>query len=78
MLAVAEKPMIKIRAGEQGTPPTRSSRFYKRGKYWYFRTREGAPIGPFDRLSEAIAWSNDYIEYLRHAPSLSEVLANYS
>lgn len=78
MLAVVDKPMSKIRAGEDGIPASRSSRFYKQGKYWYFRTREGAPIGPFDRLSEAIAWSNDYIEYLRHAPSLADVLAAYS
>ena len=31
----------------------RADRFHKKGDFWYFRTREGLEIGPFDSRSDA-------------------------
>ncbi|GAB1266550.1 hypothetical protein NBRC116493_35540 [Aurantivibrio infirmus] len=64
-----------LRAGERQAPPKRSQRIYREGKNWYFNTREGAPIGPFEELKEAIAWLDDYVNYTKHAPSLADLIA---
>lgn len=73
--AEGAKLMEAVRKGEHGLNQERKTRFYTHGRSWYFYTREGASIGPFDRLSEAVEWAEDYIEYLKHAPVLDDVLA---
>lgn len=52
----------------------RRARFYNRGRNWFFNTREEAPIGPFKKLSEAVAWAKDYTAYIQTAPVLEDVV----
>ena len=55
------------------------SRFFESEGYWYYNTREGVAIGPFDSLSEAETGVSDFIDFIRHAePSVSETLAKYA
>lgn len=68
------------RTGEQlNDVPSRSSRFFQEEGYWYYNTREGVAIGPFDSLSEAETGVSDFIDFILHAePSVSETLAKYA
>ncbi|GAB1255739.1 DUF6316 family protein [Aurantivibrio plasticivorans] len=67
------------RTGEQGRVPERSDRFYCREEYWYYTTREGVDIGPFDSLDDAANGVNEFIEYVCEAePSFSATLQQYS
>ncbi|MDZ7826460.1 MAG: DUF6316 family protein [Gammaproteobacteria bacterium] len=44
---------IRVREGEDG---------------WYFSTREGRPMGPFDSREEAEQGLADFIEFIQLAP----------
>ena len=68
------------RTGEQlNELPDRNSRFFEEEGYWYYNTREGVPIGPFDTMSEAEIGVSDFIDFIMHAePSVSETLAKYA
>jgi hypothetical protein len=55
------------RNGEAITAPMRSDRFFQQEAYWYFRTREGLDIGPFDKKEDAKAGLNGFIGFLRQA-----------
>lgn len=55
------------RTGENGNPPERSKRFFDKEGYWYYATREGIDIGPFDSLSEAEAGLSSFIDFIIHA-----------
>lgn len=55
------------RLGEQGPKPVRNSRFSKIENYWYYSTREGIDIGPFDSLQEAQAGVSSFIDFILHA-----------
>lgn len=60
--------MIRARSGEVGeAPPARSNRFYFNQGAWYFYTREGASIGPFDDRAEAGQGLGNFLEFLRVA-----------
>lgn len=66
------------RNGEDGVIPPRSGRFAKKDGYWYYNTREGVDIGPFDSLTEAEAGAVAFIDYIRSAnPGASDVLKRY-
>lgn len=57
--------MDRNRAGEAGRPiPARSERFFAARGSWYFTTREGAPVGPFDDKDEAIKGLDDFVEFM--------------
>ena len=43
----------KSRLGESSGKHARSDRFERRDKYWYFQTREGLSVGPFEKRSDA-------------------------
>jgi hypothetical protein len=47
------KPAKTARQGEKQALHTRSSRFIHRGNQWFFVTREGANIGPYNDKCEA-------------------------
>lgn len=64
------------RTGEYDTPPERTRRFFKNEGYWYYATREGIDIGPFDSLSEAEEGLCAYIDFMMHAEP--EVVSNIS
>lgn len=52
------------RQGENGPVPLRSDRFFAAQGEWFFATREGAPIGPFDDKEEALKGLDDFKEFL--------------
>jgi len=66
--------MEGIRIGESCVFRKRRARYYNQGREWFFRTREEAPIGPFAKLSEAVAWATDYARYSQNAPLLEDVV----
>ena len=66
------------RTGENGNLPSRNSRYFKENDYWYYSTREGVNIGPFDSLHEAETGASSFIDFVLHAePGIVEVLSKY-
>ena len=66
------------RTGENGTLPVRSKRFFIKGEYWYYSTREGVDIGPFDSMHEAETGASEFIDFIIHAePAVVETLEKY-
>lgn len=73
--------MEKHRVGETGKLiPPRCERFYSSRGEWYFTTREGSPVGPFDNKSEALGGLGDFIEFMALAKpkTLSRLYASLS
>ncbi len=60
----AGKAMSINRAGENGNVPGRSNRFFSVAGEWYFNTREGAPMGPFDDRREEEQGLFDFLEFM--------------
>lgn len=52
------------RAGEQGKVPSRSGRFLKKEGYWYYTTREGVDIGPFDSRDDAETGVSEFVNFI--------------
>ncbi|MEZ0121701.1 MAG: DUF6316 family protein [Candidatus Reddybacter sp.] len=53
----------------------RSNRYFKLSDNWYFITREGATLGPYDSKGEAEQAVTDYIQFINQAtPSLLKLL----
>jgi hypothetical protein len=52
------------RLGEAGNVPVRADRFFAAQGEWYFSTREGTPMGPFDDKQEAKNGLRDFIEFM--------------
>lgn len=66
------------RTGENGNLPIRSQRYLKKGDYWYYTTREGVDIGPFDSLNEAETGASEFIDFILHAdPHVIQTLQSY-
>jgi len=56
------------RSGEDGVRvPTRGERFFKLHHFWFFATREGAAVGPFDSKNQAMQGVQDFIAFARSA-----------
>lgn len=55
------------RDGETGSVPVRHGRFLVRDAYWYYTTREGLEIGPFDSEEEAEAGVGEFIDFICEA-----------
>ncbi len=53
--------MSMNRFGERGETPNRADRVFQKDSYWYYRTREGVNIGPFDSRQDA---SNGVVEFI--------------
>ena len=47
--------------------PIRSDRFFKLHNFWFFATREGASVGPFDSKEGAVSAVADFIEFAQKA-----------
>jgi Domain of unknown function (DUF6316) len=62
VLQVAEN-----RIGEVGMVPMRTDRFFAVNGAWYFATREGASIGPFEGKLEAQTGLSDFIDFIQLA-----------
>lgn len=70
--------MAMNRTGENGNCPNRRDRFFQKADYWYYSTREGVDIGPFDTLGEAETGVSDFIDFIIHAePSVVQTLEQY-
>lgn len=66
------------RTGEKHSVPSRSNRFFESSGYWYYGTREGVDIGPFDSLHEAERGVSDFIDFIMHAePDVLASLRSY-
>ena len=68
-----------IREGDsEHTPatPPRCDRYFKLADYWYFTTREGATLGPYDSKDQAHLAAEDYIQFVHKAtPAMLKLLA---
>jgi len=61
--------MSEYRLGDETPPVTRrSSRVYEEDGGWYFTTREGKPMGPFESEGDAKQGLTDFIEFIQLAP----------
>jgi len=66
------------RKGESGKVPERNGRFVSKDGYWYYQTREGVDIGPFDTRGEAETGVGDFIDYIcASAPDAAKVIKRY-
>ena len=70
--------MTAQRRGDQGPVPARSDRIYEKNAYFYYRTREGIDIGPFDSFKDAERGVNDFIDFMQTEPRSSQTLQQYS
>ncbi len=67
------------RKGENEASPDRSERIFIQHNYWYFRTREGMDIGPYDSQTDAISGISSFIEFLSTAErEVVERLSDYA
>lgn len=65
-----------VRKGETDTPPDRSDRLFQKNGFWYFHTREGVKIGPFNSKELAIRGAHDYGDFAEDAdPGLLDSLS---
>jgi Domain of unknown function (DUF6316) len=66
--ARAEKLMMPDRRdGELGGVPMRTDRFFAVNSAWYFATREGASIGPFESKFDAQRGLTDFVDFIQLA-----------
>ncbi len=59
--------MADKRNGEAGAVPMRTDRFFAVNSAWYFATREGASIGPFEDKTEAQRGLTDFLDFIQLA-----------
>jgi len=59
--------MADKRNGEAGAVPMRTDRFFAVNSAWYFATREGASIGPFEDKTEAQRGLSDFLDFIQLA-----------
>ena len=59
--------MDKGRNGESGSVPMRTDRFFAVNNAWYFATREGASIGPFQDKGTAQHGLTDFMDFIQLA-----------
>ena len=66
------------RSGEQGAIPIRNGRYLKKDNYWYYTTREGVDIGPFDNCADAEVGVQEFVEFIVSSePKMSDLLKQY-
>jgi hypothetical protein len=66
------------RAGEHGNVPDRSGRFLQKEGYWYYTTREGVDIGPFDNRDDAEVGVGEFIDFIcASEPKILAALKHY-
>lgn len=66
------------RAGEKGAVPNRNGRFVQKDGYWYYTTREGVDIGPFDSRDDAEVGVGEFIDFIcASEPTILAALKQY-
>jgi hypothetical protein len=69
---------LQARKDEQIDVPARTDRLFTQDNYWYFRTREGMDIGPFDTRGEAAVGAKSFINFLEGSqPEIVSRVTNY-
>lgn len=69
---------IMNRIGEDFSIPKRTARVFEVNDYWYYSTREGIDIGPFDTPQAAETGISNFIDFVLHAePQVLESLNKY-
>lgn len=56
--------MKSNRNGENGKVPARHERYFQNEDYWYYTTREGVDIGPFDTAEDAAHGADEFVEFI--------------
>jgi hypothetical protein len=71
---------MQLRDGETAVDPTeRNERFIEKDGYWYYTTREGVDIGPFDERNGAIDGCCEFIDFvIAENPEFAKTLIKYS
>ncbi len=68
--------MTHNRQGENGVTPIRQERVFQKDEYWYYKTREGATIGPFDSREYAEEGVDEFVAFISSAnPKVLETLS---
>jgi hypothetical protein len=66
------------RTGELGSVPDRNGRFIQKEGYWYYTTREGVDIGPFDQRADAENGVGEFIDFIcASEPKVLEIIKQY-
>jgi hypothetical protein len=66
------------RSGEEGSVPNRNGRFLQKESYWYYSTREGVDIGPFDSRPDAEVGVGEFIDFIcASEPKIADILKQY-
>jgi hypothetical protein len=66
------------RNGELGSIPNRQGRYLQKEGYWYYTTREGVDIGPFDSRADAEVGVSEFVEFITASePKISDLLKQY-
>jgi hypothetical protein len=66
------------RSGEAGAVPARKGRFLQKDNYWYYSTREGVDIGPFDSREDAEIGVGEFIDFIcASEPKVADILKQY-
>lgn len=66
------------RLGEQGSVPTRQGRYIQKDGYWYYTTREGVDIGPFNSYADTEVGVEEFIDFIKASePKVSDTLKQY-
>jgi len=56
--------MISNRTGEEGIIPHRAERFFQLENSWYFATREGVNMGPYESINTAKDGLSDFLDFV--------------
>ncbi len=66
------------RQGEEGSVPNRNDRVLEKSGYWYYTTREGVDIGPFDTATDAEVGVSEFVNFIcTSQPRVLDVLKQY-
>lgn len=70
---------MNTRTGENRVTPPRTDRFFERNNYWYYITREGVEIGPYDSRRAALFGCTLVIDYIsRRNPAVRATQRHYT
>jgi Domain of unknown function (DUF6316) len=61
--------LLRQDESSESHPHMRSDRYFKLHNFWFFATREGAAVGPFDSKEGAVSAAVDFIEFAQKAPA---------
>ena len=66
------------RTGEHAAEHERNARFVMKEEYWYYTTREGVEIGPFDSRADAEVGASEFVDYIcTSEPQIVDILKQY-